>query len=130
MEQKQNRLVLDKAFFSKQSCLKLQYSKSTESIYLHVGKKNGEKDWSWVKTKIRDCEAADILNVLNGRSKSVSFFHKFKDVQKRTWISRDDDKGLVWVRVEDHSKQLNDGEQKVFAILLEKAIVLSNEVQV
>ena len=130
MEQEQNQLALDKAFFSKQSCLKLQYSKSTGSIYLHVGKKKGEKDWFWMKTKIRDCEAADVLSVLDGKVEKVSFFHKFKDVQKRTWISRDDDKGLVWVRIEDYSKQLSGGEQKVFAVLLERAIVLSNEVEV
>lgn len=122
-----NQLVLNKAFMSKTSCLKLQFNEQTKSIYLHAGKKNNDDSWDWVKTKIADDEAAQILNVLKGRTDKISFFHTFKDQNKRTWVNKDDN-GLLWVRIEDFRKQLTTGEQTVFEILLEKAIVASNAV--
>ncbi len=122
-----NQLVLNKAFMSKTGCLKLQYNEQTKSIYLHAGKKNGDDSWSWMKTKISDDEAAEILNVLKGKTDKISFFHKFNNVSKRTWVNKDD-KGLLWVRIEDFRKQLTTGEQTVFEILLERAIVASNQV--
>jgi len=118
------QLVLNKAFMSKTGCLKLQYNEKTKSIYLHAGKKKEDDSWDWVKTKIGDAEAGDILNVIKGKFEKISFFHKFKDQQKRTWINMKDD--LLWVRIEDYKKSLNPGEQRVFEILLEKAIVASN----
>ncbi|MFH2106508.1 MAG: hypothetical protein ABII22_04555 [Candidatus Micrarchaeota archaeon] len=115
------QLLINKAFMSKQSALKLQFNQAKKSMYLHVGKKNGE-EWDWQKAKLGDDEAGQILKVLEGRQKQISFYHSFKEQKKRIWVNRDDN-NLVWVRIEDLRKQLNEGEQKVFEILLERAII-------
>jgi len=120
-----DQLLLNKAFMSKTGCLKLQCNEKTKSIYLHAGKKQTDNSWAWTKTKIGDDEAGHILNVLSGFVDKISFFHKFQNQTKRTWINKDD-KGLLWVRIEETKKSLSPGEQQVFKILLERAIIACN----
>ena len=121
------QLLINKAFMSKAGSLKIQVNTKTKSIYLHAGKKQADDTWSWEKTKIDDSECGAILNVLKGRIDKISFFHKFNDNQKRTWINKDNN-GLFWIRIEDYKKSLNPGEQTVFEILLEQAIVACNSI--
>ncbi|MFH0874741.1 MAG: hypothetical protein V1859_02300 [archaeon] len=120
-EKNMDQLLINKAFMSKTSALKLQFNKNEKSMYLHVGKKGSDELWQWTKAKITDDEAGQILEVLEGKNKQVSFFHAFKEQKKQIWVNRDD-KNIVWVRIQENRKQLDCGEQKVFGILLTHAI--------
>jgi hypothetical protein len=118
-------MILNKAFLSKTGCLKIQYNEQNKSIYLHIGKKTQDQEWKWIKTKLGSEEAGDIINVILNRQQSISFYHSFNGKQTRIWINKDE-KGLLWIRIEDYRKQLSTGEQMVFKILLDKAILESN----
>ena len=123
MEYKNNNLIINKAFMSKNNALKIQYNKDVNQIFIHAGKKDNEK-WVWIKTKFSDSEIGDILRVLNGQTDKCSFFHQFNGNTTRTWINKKD--GFVFFKIEDISKALNSGEQEVLKVLLNKIILLSN----
>lgn len=73
MEFKNNSLIINKAFMSKNNALKIQYNKSVNQIYLHAGRKETDK-WSWIKSKFSDSEIGEILRVLNGEIDKCSFY--------------------------------------------------------
>jgi hypothetical protein len=123
MEYKNNGLIINKAFMSKNNALKIQYNKNTNQIYIHAGKKDNYK-WVWIKSKFSDSEIGEILRVLDGQTDKCSFFHQFNGNTTRTWINKKD--GFIFVKIEDISKALNSGEQEVMKVLLEKVILLAN----
>lgn len=123
MEFKNNSLIINKAFMSKNNALKIQYNKSVNQIYFHAGKKETDK-WSWIKTKFIDSEIGEILRVLNGGIDKCSFYHQFNGKSTRTWINKKNE--FVFFKIEGISKALNTGEQEVMKILLRKIIVLCN----
>ena len=74
MEFKNNSLIINKSFLSKNNALKVQYNKDTNQIYLHARKKDNDQ-WIWIKTNFSDTEIGDILRVLNGQAEKCSFYH-------------------------------------------------------
>jgi len=118
-----NQLVVNKAFLSKSTALKIQYNQTVNQIYLHAGKKQTDK-WVWIRSKFSDAELGDILRVLHGQADSCSFFHRYNGHTTRTWVNKKD--GYVFVKIEDISKALNTGEQEVLKVLLQQIIWLAN----
>jgi len=123
MEFKNDSLIINKAFLSKNNALKIQYNKDVNQIYIHAGKKDNDK-WIWIKSKFSDSEIGEILRVLNGQTDKCSFFHKYNDNTTRTWVNKKN--GFIFFKIEDISKALNSGEQEVMRVLLEKVILLCN----
>ena len=111
---------LSRCFFGQSNALKIQYSDDSGSIYISIGTKSEQGQWSWRAAKLKDVEAGDILRVLQGISDNVSFYHKFKGNSNRISINRKD--ASLFIRIEDFSKALNTGEQQVLLIFLEQAI--------
>jgi len=114
--------ALDRCFFGQKSALKAQYNEKSKSIYIGVGRKNGDDKWSWNNAKIKDTEAANIIRVIIGKADSISFFHTFKENNRKIWINRKEEQ--LFFKIDDNSKGLNPGEQEVLKIVLLEAIRL------
>lgn len=117
-ENNENRSVLRHAFFGQSGCVTLDHGQN--GTFLKVGKKNGN-GWGWQAAKLSMPELGDIISVLKGETEKVSFFHSFNGRQTKIWINKDD-KSQLWVKIEDHAKPLNQGEQEVLAVLLASII--------
>lgn len=118
-----NSISYSKTFFSKNSALKVMFNKETKRIYCNIGKKNNDI-WQWKKIKLNCVEAGKIIRVLAGKLENTSFIHKFNDVLTKIWVNKKED--TIFFRVEDISKSLNEGEQEVLKILLERMILEEN----
>jgi len=121
---KNNGLLINKAFFGKNTVLKIQYHKEKKQAYIHAGKKTLDAKWTWNKVKFSDSELGMILNVLSGKTEKISFFHKFNGNKKQIWINKDN--GILFFKIDDISKSLTLGEQEVMKILLQKIILMMN----
>jgi len=119
--QHQNRL--DKCFFGKESALKVQYDKETGKLFLGVGKKGTNNDWTWENAKLKDVEAAEIIRVIASKTEAASFFHTFNNKSTKVWINKNEDSLII--KVDDHSKKLTPAEQEVLRIFLEEVILQS-----
>ena len=108
---------MNRAFFGKTTCLKIQYNNGT--IYFHMGKKDGES-WSWDKVKMGEEECGEIVRVINGKQDKAAFFHQFGDNSNKIWVSKKDD--AVFVKINEVSKGLTGGEQEVLRVILERLI--------
>jgi len=108
---------MNKAFFGKTTCLKVQYGKGI--IYFHMGKKEGTT-WVWDKVKMGVTECGEIIRVLMGKQDKAAFFHQFGDNSNKIWVSKRE--GTVFIKINDVSKGLTGGEQEVFRIILERLI--------
>ena len=109
-----------KAFFGKNSCLKLEIH---EGIYIRMGKKN-EANWDWRNIKISDLEAAEIVRVLEHKQEAASFYHTFKQNINQIYLSYKEN--ILFFKVNEITKSLTPQEQMVFRILLERGIELVN----
>lgn len=115
------RLLFNKAFFGKTTCLKVTQNTSGE-VYFHFGLEQN-KNWTWKKVKFSDTELAQIINVLNGKNNSVCFFHNFNDDKTQIWITRKENS--VTFKTKHSSRSLVDGEILVLEILLKQFILNS-----
>ena len=114
-------LRLNKAFFGKINCFKVQIS-SDNQIYFHLGLKKG--DWMWKKVKMSDIEIGEIITILNKEDAKCSFFHKFQDSNTQIWCNKDS-KGFN-IKVDNISKNLSIGELEVLKIILIESIKIVN----
>ena len=117
--------MVSRAFFGKSSCFKVQFRQG--NCYFQMGKKTGEK-WEWDKLKMNDVELGEIVRVLNKGKEKMSAFHKFKspdgkESENKLWISHAPD-GAVFVKINDTTKSMSDGEQEVLRILLERIVFM------
>ena len=119
----QHRNKLDKCFFGKESALKAQFDKDTGRLFLGVGKKGTNNDWTWETAKLKDVEAAEIIRVIASKTEAASFFHSFNNKNTKIWINKSEDN--LSIRVDDQSKKLSPAEQEVLRIFLEEVILQS-----
>lgn len=121
---KKNELKLDKAFFGKINCLKIQMNKYNE-IYFHIGILN-QKDniWNWLKVKMSDIEISEIINLLKQEEGKCSFFHSFDNKKTQIWCSKS--KTSFSIKIKDISKNLTVGEFELLRILLERSVAIRN----
>jgi len=119
----QHRNRLDKCFFGKESGLKVQYDKENNKIYLGIGKKGSNNDWTWETAKLKDIEAAEIIRVITSKTEAASFFHSFNNKKTKIWINKSEDS--LAIKIENQSKRLNPAEQEVLRIFLEEVILQS-----
>lgn len=119
--------LLERAFFGKDTCLIVSFSAKNE-CYFQFGKKNGN-EWTWKKVKMNDVELGDIIMVLEGRRKNISFYHSFtKDNKTSTtqlWVDRLDNDSVAF-RVKEATRALLPGEQQVLLVLLKHIILMTN----
>lgn len=115
------KTVMERAFFGKTNCLKIQLNSKGE-FYFQFGV--SEKDWSWKKIKMNDMELGEILLVLEGNKQSTSFIHDFKGEKTQLWVSRKED--AVFFKIKETTKSLNLGELIVLRELIKHSIVRMN----
>ena len=120
-----NKIHLQKAFFGKDNCLKVTLNKDLE-CYFEFGtpKQESKEGWNWKPVKFSDIELGEIVNVLEGKKDSVSFFHDFKGEKTQIWVKRSDK--FFSIKVKELSKGLNDGEQRVLQEILKHAMIRMN----
>ncbi|MBN1175103.1 hypothetical protein JXA48_00510 [Candidatus Woesearchaeota archaeon] len=119
-----SKIHLQKAFFGKDNCLKLTLNADLE-CYMEFGTpKPNSKEWNWKPVKFNDVEIGEIINVLEGKKQSVSFFHDFKGDKTQIWINKSEK--FFSIKVKELSKGLNDGEQRVLLELLKHIIIRMN----
>ncbi|MFP4523168.1 MAG: hypothetical protein ACOCQQ_00465 [Candidatus Nanoarchaeia archaeon] len=124
------KIHLQKAFFGKNNCLKITVNNNLE-CYFEFGtpkktllaKKDG-RGWNWKPVKFNDNELGEIINVLEGKKDSVSFFHDFKGDKTQIWIKKTEK--FFSIKVKELSKGLHDGEQRVLLELLKHIVVRMN----
>lgn len=120
------RSLLERAFFSQESVLKVVVNNKNECYFQWGWKAQGK--WDWKNVKFNDAELGEILLVLEGGKDKVSFFHNFETRKGKTitqiWINRSN--SYCTFKVKECSKGLNTGEQKVLEVLLKHAIVMMN----
>ena len=110
-----------KAFFGKDNCLKVTLNKDME-CYFEFGLPNKEgSGWKWKPVKFSDMELGEIINVLEGKKDSVSFFHDFKGDKTQIWVKKSEK--FFTIKVKELSKGLSTGEQVVLRELLKHAVV-------
>ncbi|MFW5865475.1 MAG: hypothetical protein ACOCU6_00080 [Nanoarchaeota archaeon] len=117
--------ILQKAFFGKDTCLKITLSNNKE-CFMEFGKPSTDKTngWRWKPVKFNDIELGEILLVLEKEKEQTSFFHTFKDEKTQIWISR---KGsYTTFKVKEASKGLNDGERVAMREIIKHCIVRMN----
>ena len=115
-----SNLILDKSFFGKINCLKIQMSQDFE-IYFHMGiLEEKTKKWNWEIVKMSDIELGEIINLLKKEVGSCSFFHQFNDKKTQLWCNKSE-KGFS-LKIGKVSKNLSIGESEVFKIILEESI--------
>ena len=81
----------------------------------------GSGKWSWKPVKFSDMELGEIINVLEGKKDSVSFFHDFKGDKTQIWVKKSEK--FFTIKVKELSKGLSTGEQVVLRELLKHAVV-------
>jgi ribonuclease HI len=113
-----SNLIVNKAFFGKINCLKVQLSKNKD-IYFHIGLLKNNS-WDWEKVKMSDIEIGEIINILKKDRASCSFFHKFDKNTTQIWCRKDENSFNI--KIKDKSKNLSIGEFEVLRIILEEII--------
>lgn len=113
-------LKLNKAFFGKINCLKVQMNNEND-VYFHMGILE-QKEWKWLKVKMSDMEMGEIINLLYKKEGKCSFFHSFNDKKTQIWCNKSE-KGFS-IKIGDISKNLSIGEGEVFRVILEETIRL------
>ena len=113
-------LKLDKAFFGKVNCLKIQMNNNDE-VYFHMGLLN-QKDskWTWEKVKMSDAELGEIINTLKKDISKCSFYHKFNETATQIWCNKN--LTSFSIKIKSVSKNLSIGEFEVLKIILEECI--------
>ncbi len=120
------RTLLQRAFFTPDTALKVMVN-SRRECYFQWGWKT-PRSWEWKKVKFNDAELGELLLVLEGKKESVSFYHSFDGKEGKSttqiWVRRSND--YCSFKVQECSKSLNPGEQRVLLQLLQHAIVMMN----
>lgn len=113
---------LNKAFFGKNNCLKVNFN-IEKKCYLHWGIK-GTGGYEWLKAKFNCEELALIKRVLDGQNPSESFIHSFEGKKTQFWLSQKESVFFFRAKSENHdiSKSLNIAEACAFSILIAKMI--------
>ncbi len=123
-QQARTRTILERAFFTKESVLKVMLN-SQDECYFQWGWLTKE-GWVWKKAKLNDVELGEILLVLEARQEKAAFFHSYDGREGKTttqiWVNRSN--GYCTFKVKECSKSLSAGEQRVLQTLLQHAIVL------
>ena len=123
------KLVINKAFFGKNNCLKATLNDAGE-FYFHFGtpkpgqQQNEDSAWSWKKVKMNDGELGDILLVLENSKESTAFFHDFKGEKTQIWVSKKDK--FFFLKIKEVNKSLTEQEQVVLRELLKYCILRMN----
>lgn len=113
-------LILDKSFFGKINCLKIQMSK-TKDVYFHMGLlDNKVNSWNWEKVKMNEIEIGELINLLRKDTGSCSFFHVFGEKKTQIWCNKSE-KSLS-VRIDKVSKNMSIGESEVMRVILEECV--------
>lgn len=115
-----SNLIINKAFFGKINCFKVQMNKDND-VYFHLGILKGQV-WTWKKVKMSDIELGEIINLLGKEEAKCAFYHKFADSKTQIWCNRS--KTGFSIKIDDVSKNLSIGELEVFKIILQKCIYL------
>ncbi len=113
-----NKLIVDKSFFGKINCLKVQMNRDKD-IYFHMGIEK-DKKWSWIKVKMNDAEIGEILHLLEQNEGKCSFFHSFNDNKTQIWCNKS--KTGFSIKIKDISKNLTIGEAHILKIILNGCI--------
>lgn len=111
-------LLLDKAFFGKINCLKIQLNNDFD-CYFHLGL-DTKGEWSWIKVKMSINELGDIIHLLRQEIAKCSFFHSFGDNKTQIWCNKSE-KGFS-IKIDKISKNLSIGESEVLRVILEEII--------
>ena len=114
------RILFNKAFFGKTSCLKVTQNTLGE-VYFHFGLDN--KGWTWKKVKFNDTELSEIISVINGKKESIAFFHNFNEDKTQIWITRKEEQ--IMFKTKHASRTLTQAEAGVLEILLKHFIITS-----
>lgn len=117
-----NNLKLNRAFFGKINCLKIQISNNND-IYFHIGLIT-KGEWVWEKVKMSDIEIGEMINLLKKNEGKCAFFHSYNNKKTQIWCNKNEKSFSI--KIKDVSKNLSVGEYEVLRIILEKAILLSN----
>ena len=120
----QTKLIVNKAFFGKENCLKIALN-SQKECYMHWGMKKDEK-YEWFKIKFNDMELGQIYDVLDGKKSQVAFFHSFNGKQRQIWINKSADGESVFFKIKEMNKSLGRGESVVMRILIASIIARMN----
>lgn len=121
---KDSNLKLDKAFFGKINCIKIQLNNEND-IYFHMGLVNPKsKEWRWEKVKMSDIELGELIYLLKKETGKCAFYHKFGDSKTQIWCNKSPESFSI--KVNDISKNLSIGEFEVFKIILEECIKIRN----
>ncbi|MCA9459965.1 MAG: ribonuclease HI family protein [Nanoarchaeota archaeon] len=119
-----DNLKLDKAFFGKINCLKIQMNLQND-IYFHMGILNNKtKEWTWEKVKMSDVELGEIINLLRKETGKCSFFHSFADKKTQIWCNKSETSFSI--KISSVSKNFSIGEFETFRIILENCIIIKN----
>ncbi|MGM5480645.1 MAG: hypothetical protein ACQESC_04260 [Nanobdellota archaeon] len=115
-------ILLQKAFFSKNNCLKVTLNKNQET-YFEFGtpKPKQEKGWNWKPVKFNDMELGEIILILEDKKQTTSFFHSFNNETTQIWISKKN--SFFTIKTNTSKKSLQEGEQVVLRELLKHIIV-------
>jgi ribonuclease HI len=113
------KLYIDKAFFGKINCFKLQVN-SEKEVYFHMGLINKQKQWEWNKVKMSSIELGEIIHVLSQQEGKCSFFHSFEHSKMQIWCNKSKDSFSI--KIGSISKNFSIGEFEVLKILLIEAI--------
>ncbi len=117
-------LKLDKSFFGKINCLKIQVN-SDNDIYFHMGILNAKSNqWIWEKVKMSDIEIGEIIHLLKMDNGKCSFFHSFDTKKTQIWCTKSETSFSIKIGVV--SKNFSIGEFEVLRVLLEQCIIIKN----
>lgn len=111
---------LKHSFFGQANCLTI--SNGNIGSFMSIGKKNGT-GWNWEAAKMSLPELGDIIAVLKGVVDKVSFFHQYEGKKTQIWVNKESEKGIVFFKIQDHAKPLNQGEQQVLQVILKEIIL-------
>lgn len=116
------KTILERTFFGKTNCLKIQLNNKSE-LYFQFGiEKNNE--WQWKKIKLNDMELAEILLILENQKNQTSFIHDFKGEKTQLWINKTDT--ATFFKIKETTKGLTNSETIVLRELLKHSIVRMN----
>lgn len=114
------KLKLDKAFFGKINCLKIQMNDERD-VYFHMGLLNQkENTWNWEKVKMSEAELGEMINILKKETAKCAFYHKFNETTTQIWCNKTPT--AFSVKIKAVSKNLSIGEFEVLKIILEECI--------
>jgi len=120
-----NELILEKAFFGKINCFKIQMNQNKE-VYFHIGISN-KNNWDWTKVKMNDGELGELIWLLEKDEGKCSFYHSFNNSKTQIWCNKNKDRFSI--KIDKLSKNFTIGEFSVLKIILKECIIKMNFIQ-